>query len=172
MSLTRKSVLVVCACALVGIAVPSLASGSAAARCRTTNLRLEFRGEQAGLSHRGLNFALRNVGPSTCTLRGYVSLRLLDSTAHAMATHEYHFGGPGAGGPAIHTITLHAWHRAFFTMYFAVGGPCPASVFAWGTRFTPPGASSGLVYYVGKFDLCGPGPARVGISPLRAVPQF
>lgn len=175
MSLTRKSVVAVCtivACALAVIAAPSFAFGSGPARCQSANLRLEFRGENTGLSHRGLDFALRNVGPATCALHGYVGLRLLDSTAHAMATDEYHFGGPGSGGPPVHTVTLHPWHRAFFTMYFAVSGPCPAAVFAWGMRFTPPSASHGLSYYEGRFDLCGPGPASVGISPLRARPQF
>ena len=69
-------------------------------------------------------------------------------------------------------MTLHPWHRAFFSMYFGVGGPCPAAVYAWGMRFTPPGARVGLAYYEGRFDLCGPAPASVGISPLRARPQF
>jgi hypothetical protein len=174
MSLTSKSLITAgttLACALILAAVtalPSAALGSGPARCRTANLRVDFRNEDDALSHRGLNFALRNVGPTTCTLRGYVSLRLLDSGARAMATHEYHFGTP----PAVHTVTLHPWHRAFFTMYFAVSGPCPAAVYAWGMRFTPPAASAGLVYYEGRFDLCGPGPAQVGISPLRASPQF
>lgn len=175
MSLMTKCVLtvgVIVACALTPIAAPSIASGSGPPRCQPANLRLGFRGENNALSHRGLDFALRNVGPATCTLRGYVGVRLLDSTAHAMATHEYHFGGPSTGGPPLHTVTLHPWHRAFFTMYFAVSGPCPAAVFAWGMGFTPPSASRGLVYYEGRFDLCGPGPASVGISPLRARPQF
>ena len=102
MSLTTKSVLTVStviACALAMIAAPSFASGSGPARCQPANLRLGFRGEDDALSHRGLNFALRNVGPATCTLRGYVSVRLLGSTARAMATHEYHFGGPSAADP-------------------------------------------------------------------------
>jgi hypothetical protein len=161
----------VTACVAVATTAPSYASGSAPPRCRTANLRIDQTGENNTLSHRGLNFALRNVGTATCTLRGYPTVRLLNSTAHTMATTEIHFGGP-PNGPAIHTVTLHPFHRAFFTMFFAVSGPCPAAVFAWGMRFTPPAASSGLVFFEGKFDLCGPGPAQVQISPLRASPQF
>jgi len=170
--LVKACVGAACMLSLAAVAVPTAALGSGPARCKTADLRVDFRGENDGLSHRGLNFALRNVAPTTCTLRGYVALRLLDRTAHPVATGEYHFGGPSAGGPPIHTVTLHPWRRAFFTMYFGVGGPCPAAVFAWGMRFTPPAAHSGLVYYEGRFDLCGPGPAQVGISPLRASPQF
>jgi hypothetical protein len=155
----------------VAVLVPSSAVGSSVARCTTAHLRLDLTGEDDALSHRGLNFALRNVGPSTCSLMGYPSLRLLDATAHPMPTGAYHFGGP-PGGPPPHRVVLHPWRRAFFTAYFAVSGPCPAAVYAWGFRFVPPAASSGLVWYEGRFDLCGPGPAQVGVSPLRASPQF
>lgn len=174
MSLTKKLLLTVCAVVagpLAVIAAPSFASGSGPVRCATADLRLGFTGEDDALSHRGLNFALRNVGPTTCTLRGYVALHLLDSRARTMATSEYHFGGP-PDSPPVRTVTLAPWHRAFFSMYFGVGGACPAAVYAWGMRFAPPGARAGLAYYEGRFDLCGPGPASVGISPLRARPQF
>jgi hypothetical protein len=162
-------------CALVVSAVllagPSSASAVTFPRCPTAHLRLDKTGESDGLSHRGINFALRNVGPTTCQLKGYPSLRLLGSMAQTMPTTVYHFGGPPGSAP-VRTVVVKPWHRAFFSIYFAVSRPCPGAVYAWGIRFVAPFARSGLVWYAGRFDLCGPGPAQVGVSPLRAAPQF
>ncbi len=169
----RSMVTIACALALGAavLSVPTRAFGAGPARCTTSQLRVDKTGENDATSHRGIEFALRNVSSTTCTLRGYPSMRLLDGAARSMPDSIAHFGGP-PNGPAIHTVTLKPWHRAFFGIYFAVSGPCPAAVYAWGVRFTPPGAARGVVWYAGRFDLCGPGPARVQISPLRASPQF
>lgn len=70
-------------------------------------------------------------------------------------------------GPA-HDVVVGPWNRAFFTVTFAVSGPCPAAVFAYGMKVVPPGDAARLVHYAGKFDLCGPGPARLSISPVRS----
>jgi hypothetical protein len=110
--------------------------------------------------------ALRNIGSTTCHLRGFPSVRLLDSGARPMATTVTHHGGPP------HTVTLAPFHRAFFSFTFAVSAPCPSAVFAYGFRVTAPHASQRLVWYAGRFDLCGPAPASVAVSPILAHRPF
>lgn len=154
---------IVCA---VGFAVPASGVAAATPTCSPSHMRLDKIGESDFTSHRGLNFAVRNVTPQTCRLKGFPAVRLLDATARAMPTTISHFGGPA------HPVVLAPWHRAFFSVTFAVSGPCPSAVFAYGMRFVPPGASSGLVWYEGKFDLCGPGPAVVSVSPFAFPREF
>lgn len=168
---TRTRVLllaIVCCAALavVGLTAPPRGFASSTSRCATSSLRLDKVGENDFTSHRGWAFALRNVGPVACHVKGYPGARLLDASARLMPTTIGHFGGPP------HTIVLSPWHRAFFAITFAVSGPCPAAVFAYGVRFVPPGASAGLVWYAGRFDLCGPSPANIQVSPLAFPRQF
>lgn len=155
------------------IAWPAVALTSPTARlaastptCAPSNLRLDKIGEDDFTSHRGWIFALRNVGSRTCQLRGYPSIRLLNAHARPMPTTIDHFGGPA------HTVVLASWHRAFFATTYAVSGPCSAAVFAYGMGITPPRASPRLVWYAGRFDLCGPAPAEVNVSPVEATRHF
>lgn len=150
----------------VGLTVPAIGFATATPRCSTANLRLDKVGESDFTSHRGWIFAFRNVGTVTCKLKGYPAARLLDRGAHPMSTRTGHFGGPPRA------VVLAPWHPAFFAVTFAVSGPCPAAVFAYGMRLAPPGGSSGLVWYAGRFDLCGPGPALLNISPVAFPAQF
>jgi hypothetical protein len=152
--------------ATVALSVPSIGFASSTPHCATSNLRLDKVGENDFTSHRGWIFAFRNVGAVTCHLKGYPGARLLGSHAQTMGTRIGHFGG------LPHTVVLHPWHRAFFAITFAVSGPCPAAVFAYGMRITPPGGLPGLVWYAGKFDLCGPGPALLNVSPVAFPRQF
>jgi hypothetical protein len=165
-TLPRAIVVIAVMVFTVGFAVPASGVAASTPACSTSNLRLDKIGENDFTSHRGWDFAVRNVGPRTCRLKGYPAVRLLDSKANGMPTRIVHFGGPA------HTVVLVPWHRAFFSTTFAVSGPCPAAVFAYGMRFVPPGASSALVWYAGRFDLCGPGPAVVSVSPVAFPRQF
>jgi hypothetical protein len=159
---------IICVLALLVVAFTVPASGVAAAVpiCSTANLRLDKIGESDFTSHRGWNFALRNVGPRTCRLRGYPSVQLLSATAQPLPTDMGHFGGPA------HNVVLAPWHRAFFSVTFAVSAPCSAAVFANGMAITPPTGAPRLVWYAGRFDLCGPSPALVNISPVAFPREF
>jgi hypothetical protein len=154
------------ALAAAGFARPSIGFASSTPRCLTSNLRLDKVGENDFTSHRGWVFALRNVGPVTCRVKGYPAARLVDGNARPMRTVIGHFGG------SPRTVVLPPWHRAFFAITFAVSGPCSQAVFAYGVRIQPPGSASGLVWYAGRFDLCGPAPARLDVSPLAFPRQF
>jgi Protein of unknown function (DUF4232) len=150
------------------VAFAQSAKGRAASTptCATSNLRLDKIGEDDYTSHRGWIFALRNVGSRTCQLNGYPAIRLLDANARVMPTMIFHFGGRA------HTVVLAAWQRAFFATTYAVSGPCPAAVFAYGMGITPPRAAARLVWYAGRFDLCGPAPAAVSVSPVASTRQY
>jgi hypothetical protein len=152
----------------VGWALAGPASGLPAStpRCSVSNLRLDKIGENDFTSHRGWAFALRNVGSRTCHLKGFPAVRLLDANARAMPTRMGHFGGPP------HNVVLAPFQRAFFSVTFAVSGPCSAAVFADGMAIVPPNTSRRLVWFAGRFDLCGPAPALVNISPVAFPRQF
>jgi hypothetical protein len=99
-------------------------------------------------------------------LKGFPAVRLLDANARAMPTRMGHFGGPA------HNVVLAPFHRAFFSVTFAVSAPCSSAVFADGMAIVPPDASRRLVWFAGRFDLCGPAPALVNISPVAFPRQF
>lgn len=152
--------------AAVGWAAPSTGFAASTPRCAPSHLRLDKVGESRFTSHRGWIFALRNVGAVTCQLKGYPAAQLLGSSAQRMNTRIRHFGGPAR------TVVMAPWQRGFFAITFAVSGPCSSAVFASGIRILPPGASSGLVWYAGRFDLCGPAPALLSVSPVASSRRF
>jgi Protein of unknown function (DUF4232) len=150
----------------VAVAQSTKARAAGTPACGTSALRLDKIGEDDYTSHRGWIFALRNVGSRTCQVKGFPAVHLLDAHAGVMPTRVVHFGGPA------HAVVLAPWRRAFFATVYAVSGPCPAAVFAYGMSITPPRAASPLVWYAGRFDLCGPGPALVSISPVASTRQY
>ena len=152
--------------ASVGTASASTGGAASTPRCLTSNLRLDKVGESDFTSHRGWIFAVRNVGQVTCHLKGFPGARLLGNRAQPMNTRNVHFSGPPR------TVVLRPWRRGFFAITFAVSGPCPSAVFAFGMRISPPGALRGLVWYAGRFDLCGPGPAVLSVSPVTSTRRF
>jgi hypothetical protein len=166
----RNALIIVVICAVPGwgLALLGPASGLAASTpaCSAANLRLDKIAENDFTSHRGWGFALRNVGPRSCHLKGFPAVRLLDANARSMPTRMGHFGGPP------HNVVLAPFHRAFFSVTFAVSAPCSAAVFADGMAIIPPNASAHLVWFAGRFDLCGPAPALVNISPVAFPRQF
>jgi Domain of unknown function (DUF4232) len=148
------------------VVVAVRANASSVPRCPVSALRIDKAGEQGFTSHVELILALRNVAHSTCQLSGYPRIKLLDGSARAMPTRVRHHGG------ARDTVVLKPWHRAFFTFTYTTNGPCAKSVFAYGARVTPHGSRGGVVWYAGKFGLCGPRPASVTVSPLSPKRQF
>jgi Protein of unknown function (DUF4232) len=150
----------------VAFAHSTKARAAVAPTCAASSLRLDKIGEDDYTSHRGWIFTVRNVGSRTCEMKGYPAVRLLDANARVMPTAVVHLGGPP------HPVVLAPWRRAFFATVYAVSGPCSAAVYAYGMGITPPRAGSGLVWYAGRFDLCGPGPAVVSISPVASTRQY
>lgn len=168
---TRSLALVLVLASVFGssaVAVAHSIKGRAAVApgCGASTLRLDKIGEDDYTSHRGWIFSLRNVGSRTCQIKGYAAIHLLDANARVMPTTVVHFGGPA------HPVVLAPWQRAFFATVYAVSGPCSAAVSAYGMGITPPRAGASLVWYAGRFDLCGPSPAVVSVSPVSSTRQY
>ena len=164
-ALRARLAAVVAVCALVAtIALPSVSSASVTPRCATSNLALSFVRSQAATSHRAWDFALRNVGPATCQLRGYPGAGLLNGQAGLINVAVKRVSSP------VQTVVMHTWQRAFFTFTYVTSGPCiPHSFSAFGLQFFPPNATQRLVYYSGRFGLCNPSVGGFpGIYPVRA----
>jgi Protein of unknown function (DUF4232) len=162
----RSGLLVTTMCAITALAgiAPAVAAAPTP-RCATSNLRLDFVDGQGFTSHRAWDFGLRNVGPATCHLKGYPAIGLLD--AHARPLHVA--VSRNTAFP-VKNVVLHPWQRAYFSFVYVVSGPCIPNFFsAYGLRVLPPGSSSRLVYYAGRFDVCNP---SVGgdpqVYPIRA----
>lgn len=141
-------------------------AGSASPRCATSNLRLDFVPPvEAATGHRLWNLTLRNVGPTTCHLKGFPGIGLLDSHARPINNTVIR-----VTGFAQHTVVLHPWQRAWFSFLYGVGAFCPGhSLSPYGIAVIPPNNSSGLRYYSGRVDLCShPSvyPVRPSKSPL------
>jgi Protein of unknown function (DUF4232) len=152
---------------VLAIARPTVGMGATASPiCTSANLRLDKIGESDFTSHRGWIFAIRNIGQRSCRLTGYPNIRLYNAHARPMPTKIEHFGGPAR------SVRLNSFQRAYFATTYAVSGPCQSAVFADGMGFTKPQTGSQLVYYAGRFDLCGPAPADVSVSPVSARRKF
>jgi hypothetical protein len=156
---TIRLTLIVAGLALTAgaLAAPAIGSGGTP-RCSTTFLRLDFVRGQGFTSHRAWDFALRNTGPTTCHLRGYPGVSLLDSHAR--------MEGPSVvrRSASVQTVVLKPWQRSYFTFVFTVAAPCPSGVNASGLQVFPPNSTTALRWY-GRFDVCAG--AHPNVSPVR-----
>lgn len=146
------------------LAERALGTGTAVATCATANLRLDFVPPvQAATGHRFWNLTLRNVGSTTCHLKGFPGVGLLDADANLIndnVVRQTGFARPD--------IVLHPWQRAWFSFEYSIGAFCPGhSLSAYGIEVFPPNSTSRLVYYSGKIDVCGPPTSHPSVYPLR-----
>ena len=73
--------------------------------CRATDLALSFVGQQGGMGHGEIGFALRNTSATSCRTYGYPGVLFLDQQGHALPTIPHHttqdFFGSGPAVPLI-----------------------------------------------------------------------
>jgi hypothetical protein len=120
---------------------------------------------QGFTSHRAWDFGLPNAGSTTCHLKGYPGVGLLDAHAHPINVAV----SRNTAFP-VKNVVLHPWQRAYFSFVFVVGGPClPHSFSAYGLGVFPPNSAARLAYCAGRFDVCD---TSVGgnpqVYPIRA----
>jgi Domain of unknown function (DUF4232) len=145
------------------VLVPTRGLGASTPRCATSSLRLDFVSSDAATSHEFLNLALRNVGSVTCHLKGFPRVGLLDVNARPINDPAFR-----ETGFKQRNVVLRPWQRAYFTFGYAVSGPCvPNFFYAYGLRVVPPNATRGLVYYRGRFDVCGQSLSHPSVYPVR-----
>jgi uncharacterized protein DUF4232/putative Ig domain-containing protein/IPT/TIG domain-containing protein len=126
-------------------------------KCKVSHLRLSLVRVLGAAGHRSWDMAVKNLGSATCRLRGYPSVKLLDregQTIKPRFLHNHLFG--------IETVDMFQGQRAFFTVIYAIAGPCrPRSVTAYGLAVIPPGDRRRLVLDH-QLDVCG---AALGGNP-------
>ena len=151
--------------------VAAVAPPPSGAPCAAENLRLAVEGGDAGMGHRETTLALRNAGPSACTVAGYPSVSLLDGDGKLL-TGVRAAQAPGnyfAQGRAPTPVEIRPQQAAWFDLAWSViphedkgETTCPS---AKTVRVTAPGAASAIVLPL-AFTPCG---GQVEVSPLRPV---
>ncbi|WP_303718120.1 DUF4232 domain-containing protein [Brevundimonas naejangsanensis] len=151
--------------------VAAVAPPPSGAPCAAENLRLAVEGGDAGMGHRVTTLALRNAGPSACTVTGYPSVSLLDGDGKLL-TGVRAAQAPGnyfAQGRAPTPVEIRPQQAAWFDLAWSViphedkgETTCPS---AKTVRVTAPGAASAIVLPL-AFTPCG---GQVEVSPLRPV---
>lgn len=153
--------------------VAAVAPPPSGAPCAAENLRLAVEGGDAGMGHRVTTLALRNTGPSACTVTGYPSVSLLDGD-DKLLTGVRPVQAPGnyfAQGGAPTPVEIRPQHAAWFDLAWSViphedrgETTCPS---AKTVRVTAPGAASAIALPL-AFTPCG---GQVEVSPLRPVAE-
>lgn len=151
--------------------VAAVAPPPSGAPCAAENLRLAVEGGDAGMGHRVTTLALRNAGPSACTVTGYPSVSLLDGDGKLL-TGVRAAQAPGnyfAQGRAPTPVEIRPQQAAWFDLAWSViphedkgETTCPS---AKTVRVTAPGAASAITLPL-AFTPCG---GQVEVSPLRPV---
>ncbi len=153
--------------------VAAVAPPPSGAPCAAENLRLTVEGGDAGMGHRVTTLALRNAGPSACTVTGYPSVSLLDGDGKLL-TGVRAAQAPGnyfAQGRAPTPVEIRPQQAAWFDLAWSViphedkgETTCPS---AKTVRVTAPGAASAIALPL-AFTPCG---GQVEVSPLRPVAE-
>ena len=153
--------------------VAAVAPPPSGAPCAAENLRLAVEGGDAGMGHRVTTLALRNTGPSACTVTGYPSVSLLDGDGKLL-TGVRAAQAPGnyfAQGRAPTPVEIRPQQAAWFDLAWTViphedkgETTCPS---AKTVRVTAPGAASAIALPL-AFTPCG---GQVEVSPLRPVAE-
>ncbi|HBV13227.1 MAG TPA: hypothetical protein DEB60_08920, partial [Brevundimonas sp.] len=153
--------------------VAAVAPPPSGAPCAAENLRLAVEGGDAGMGHRVTTLALRNAGPSACTVTGYPSVSLLDGDGKLL-TGVRAAQAPGnyfAQGRAPTPVEIRPQQAAWFDLAWSViphedkgETTCPS---AKTVRVTAPGAASAIALPL-AFTPCG---GQVEVSPLRPVAE-
>jgi len=153
--------------------VAAVAPPPSGAPCAAENLRLAVEGGDAGMGHRVTTLALRNTGPSACTVTGYPSVSLLDGDGKLL-TGVRAAQAPGnyfAQGRAPTPVEIRPQQAAWFDLAWSViphedkgETTCPS---AKTVRVTAPGAATAITLPL-AFTPCG---GQVEVSPLRPVAE-
>lgn len=138
---SRLAIVAAIAVVAAGLAGPSAGLGVAAPKCFSSQLTLKFVSFQGATGGRFWEMAFKNTS-TTCTLRGFPKVKLLDKHGHAIHRSVGHWTLV-----PVKTVTLGKNKRAFFVFRYTDGGFCPGMSFnAARFEFTPPSRHAGFVY--------------------------
>jgi Protein of unknown function (DUF4232) len=147
------------------LAAPAPGSGAASPNCVSSQLSLQFVDFQGASGHRFWQLAFKNLA-STCTLRGFPRVQLLDANGHVIRVTVKHETGP------VPTVLVAHGKRAHFTFTYLDGAFCTNHFYASRIKAFPPNDTRGFLF--------NPVPANRGpificsgteqVSPVRAHP--
>ncbi len=139
---------------VVGVlALPALGAASAASSCSGGQLSLKFIGQQAATGHRFNQYAFKNTGSATCSLRGYPGAVLLDKRGRVIHSARASVGHWTL--VKVKTVAIAPGKRAFFVFTWAAGPFCPGHNFTfYNLRVSPPGSAKTFVWRLGKTSAC------------------
>jgi hypothetical protein len=101
-------------------------------------------GNQAGMNHDGSYIVVTNNSLQTCTIKGYLSLQLLDAHHQPLRTSEAKGATYFASDPGAHSITLKSGQQAAADLVYVNGGVNPdQAVKPTYLQITTPGAKDG-----------------------------
>jgi hypothetical protein len=152
-SKSRFAIVAAIAAVGAGLATPSAGLGAGPPKCSSSQLALKFVGFQGATGGRYWEMAFNNTS-STCTLRGFPGVKLLDKHGHAIHKPVAHWTIV-----PVKTVRLARNKLAFFVFRYTDGGFCPGMSFgAARFEFIPPYSHAGFVY--------NPVPKNYGVPSL------
>jgi hypothetical protein len=141
---------------------------SALPPCTASNLALSFLGQQGGMGHGEIGFALRNTGSTGCRTYGYPGILFLDQQGRPLPTIPHHttrdFFGSGPAVPLVIAPGASASFRLDVGHGVATSAGCAT---AYGLQVIPPNDTATLRTTIpnGSYEC-----RDANVSPLRAGP--
>jgi Protein of unknown function (DUF4232) len=142
------------------------ATTSGAAPCRAAGLSLSFIGQQGGMGHGEIGFALRNISGSSCRTYGWPGILFLDKQGGPLPTIPNHttrdFFGSGPAEPLVIAPGASASFRLDVGHGVATSAGCAT---AYGLQVIPPNDTATLRTTIpdGTYEC-----RNANVSPLRA----
>lgn len=138
--------------------------GTTALNCSRGHLQLKRVDTQGATGHRYVDYAVKNIGASSCSLRGYPDLTLLNNSDRAMhgtrTTVRHDPVSP------VRTVVIKPGKRAFFTFGWVDGGFCPGNSFSfYSLRVFAPKDAMGFARQYGRTSACGGSPMVTRVRP-------
>ena len=136
--------------------------------CRAANLALSFLGQQGGMGHGEIGFALRNTGSTGCRTYGYPGILFLDQQGRPLPTIPHHttrdFFGSGPAAALVIAPGASASFRLDVGHGVATSAGCAT---AYGLQVIPPNDTATLRTTIpnGSYEC-----RDANVSPLRAGP--
>ena len=134
--------------------------------CRAGHLALSFVGQQGGMGHGEIGFALRNTSATSCRTYGYPGVLFLDQQGRALPTVPHHttqdFFGSGPAVPLVLAPAASASFRLDVGHGAATSAGCAT---AYALQVIPPGDTATLRTTIpgGAYEC-----QDANVSPLRA----
>jgi hypothetical protein len=95
---------------------PTTAAASDRNPCRAANLALSFVGQQGGMGHGEIGFALRNTGTASCRTYGWPGILFLDQHGAALPTIPHHTTNDFFGSTPAAPVVIAPGHSASFRL--------------------------------------------------------